>query len=298
MYSKWLTRSLTLVVVWLVMYSFFVWRAEPAPKHVFFAGDEDQNGALVIAHQGGDGLWPGNTMYAFERAVALGVDMLEMDMHSSADGVLVLMHDHTVERTTNGSGEINSLTLAQIKQLDAGYDWSADNGATYPYRGQGVVVPTVEELFTTFPDMRLNIEIKQVEPSIGAPFCDLIRAYNMRDKVLVGSFNAQAMNEFRQACPEIATSAAQDEAIRFFILHKLLLSPTFSPTSHSLQLPPQRFGIQILSPRFIQNAQKRNLKIYAWTINDTQQMQQLLASGIDGIVTDYPDRLIELQRQE
>ena len=112
---------------------------------------------LVIAHQGGDGLWPSDTMYAFQRAVAMGVDMLEMDLHVTADGQFVLMHDETVDRTTDGIGRLEDMTLAQVKALDAGYRWTADGGQTYPYRGQGITVATVEELFQAFPDMPMNI---------------------------------------------------------------------------------------------------------------------------------------------
>ena len=126
---------------------------------------------MVIAHQGGEWLRPSNTLVAFDHAVELGVDVLEMDIHQTQDGVIVLMHDATVDRTTDGSGAIKEMSFAEIRELDAGYYWTDDDGATYPYRGQGIQVPTLEELFQRYPDMRMNIEIKQETPSMVRPFC-------------------------------------------------------------------------------------------------------------------------------
>ena len=242
----------------------------------------------------GAGLWPENTMYAFERAVGLGSDVLEMDLRSTADGVLVLIHDDTVERTTDGSGLVNNFMLNELKKLDAGYEWTVDEGMTFPYRGQGIVVPTLEELFTAFPDMRMNIEIKEVESSVPVPLCDLIHAHNMTDKVLIGSFYTQPMNEFRQACPEIALSATTNQVATFFILNKLFMKAAFTPTFHAMQLPEYRDNLHILTPEFVDAIRTRNLSTYAWTINDVENMQYMLDLGVNGMVTDYPDKLIEL----
>jgi glycerophosphoryl diester phosphodiesterase len=166
---------------------------------------------LVMAHQGGEELWPSNTMYAFERAVALGVVVLEMDLHVTADGALVLIHDETVDRTTDGTGVVEQMTLAEVKALDAGHYWTADGGQTFPFRGQGITIATLEELFQTFPDMPMNIEIKLVENTpIVEPFCQLIRQYGKQDQILVASFHEDAMAEFRAVCPEVATSTSQN----------------------------------------------------------------------------------------
>src|SRR5215217_4633053 len=137
---------------------------------------------LVIAHQGGDDSWPGDTMYAFENAVEIGADVLEMDAHITRDSQIVLMHDEKVDRTTDGTGLIELMTLAQLKQLDAAYKWSND-GETFPFRGKGIKVPTLDELFQKFPQMRYVIEIKLTQNPIDKPLCDLIRKRNMQDKV-------------------------------------------------------------------------------------------------------------------
>src|SRR5688572_26976145 len=143
---------------------------------------------LVIAHQGGDGLGPGNTMYAFEKAVDIGSDVLEMDAHITRDSQIVLMHDETVDDTTDGTGLIEDLTLAELKQLDAAYKWTNNDNKAFPYRGQGIQVTALEEVFQKFPQMRYVIEIKLTEHPIHEPLCGLIRQYNMQDKVMVASF--------------------------------------------------------------------------------------------------------------
>jgi len=170
-----------------------------APSNLYYDGVTTP---LVIAHQGGDGVWPGDTMFAFEQAVGIGVDVLEMDAHITKDGEIVLMHDETVDDTTDGTGLIEDLTLAEIKQLDAAYEWSIDDGKTFPYRGQGIQVPTLRELFEKFPDMRYLIEIKLTKNPIDKPFCDLNREHKSQDKVIVRSGHYQARGSFRARWPE------------------------------------------------------------------------------------------------
>lgn len=250
---------------------------------------------LVIAHQGGEELWPSNTMYAFERAVALGVDMLEMDLHVTADGALVLMHDETVDRTTDGTGRLEEMTLAEVKALDAGYYWTNDDGQTYPFRGQGITVATLEELFQAFPDMPMNIEIKLVETiPIVEPFCQMIRQYGKQDQILVASFHEDAMAEFRAACPEVATSASQNEVINFFARHFVGLAGSYSPDAQAVQVPEYRSGIHILTPRFVSDAHDRGMDVHVWTVNESEDMQRMIDLGVDGIITDRPDILLKL----
>ena len=292
MLKKVLRGLLIFAGVLLVIYIVLALLAKPGSNHSFYS--EGPPRPWVIAHQGGDGLWPSDTMFAFERAAEMGVDVLEMDMHSTSDGVLVLMHDSTVDRTTNGTGRINDMTLADLKALDAGYNWSEDDGQTFPFRDMGITAPTVEEVFTTFPDYRLNIEIKQAEPSITEPFCQMIRDHQMENKVLVPSFSQEVVNEFRQVCPEVATSAGESEVITFFVLSKLFLENIYSPEATALQVPESRFGLTVLSKRLIDAAHKRNLQVHPWTIDDVEDMQRMLDMGVDGIITDRPDRMMEL----
>jgi len=266
--------------------------SKPAIDHPYYAAD--LNHPLVIAHQGGDGLWPGETMFAYQNAVNLGVDVLEMDIHITKDGVLVLMHDEAVDRTTDGSGEIESMTLEELKKLDAGYDWSTDNGVTFPFRGTGLKVATLEEVFTAFPDKHMTIEIKKTNTSMAKPFCELIRKHKMEDKVLAASFYDDKLKEFRETCPEVATSSAKNETTVFVLLTKPFLGSFYSPKFFSLQVPEESGGITVMTPAFVKAAHERNLAVEPWTINDAETMKKLINWGVDGIITDRPDIMLEV----
>jgi glycerophosphoryl diester phosphodiesterase len=204
------------------------------------------------------------------------------------------MHDETVDRTTNGTGLIEEMTLAELKQLDAGYDWSSDDGSIFPFRGQGITVPTLEEVFQTFPEYHMTIEIKKTESSMADSFCDMTRAYGMQDKILVASFHDERMEEFRQVCPEVATSSAEQETTVFVLLSKAFLGRLYSPAFYSLQVPEESSGITVITPQFVRAAHERNLKVEPWTINDPEQMKRYIDWGVDGIITDYPDLMLEI----
>lgn len=246
---------------------------------------------LVIAHRGGSGLWPENTLYAFQRAAEMGVDMVEMDVHASADGVLVVMHDETVDRTTDGSGALKEMSLHDIQQLDAGYRWSEDS-QSYPYRGQGITVPTLEEVFAALPTMPMTIEIKQGTPSITRELCRLIQQYNKQDMVIVGSFDETALAEFRQHCPSVATSAHAGEVRTFVYLNFAHLTRIWSPQTQAFQVPVEFGDTRIVTPQFVRNAHARGLGVQVWTVNETAEMAQLLDMGVDGLISDRPDRLL------
>ncbi len=281
-----------MVILLVAIFGLLAILAEPAEPHPFFTTGPPR--PWVIAHQGGDGLWPGNTMFAFENAAELGVDVLETDMHSTADGVLVLMHDATVDRTTDGSGRINDMTLSELKELDAGHDWTPDDGQAYPFRDQGITIPTLDEVFTAFPDHLFNIEIKQAEPSVADPFCQKIREHGLADQVLVASFGQDALDEFRQVCPEVATSTGETDGIKLLVLSKLLLEAVHSPRAQAVQAPEERYGLRVLTPRTISASHNRGMEIHAWTINESDDMQRLLDMGLDGLITDRPDRMLAL----
>ena len=255
---------------------------------------------LVIAHQGGDGLWPGDTMYAFEKAVELGVDVLEMDAHITKDGEIVLMHDETVDDTTDGTGLIEDLTLDELKGFDAAYEWSNDQDKTFPFRGQGIQVPTLNEVFEGFPQIRYVIEIKLTQNPIDTPLCDVIREYNMQDRVMIASFHDEAMQNFRETCPEVATSASRTEVRNFVLLGKVFLSGLIAPQYQAIQPPydpEESLNIPIMTERFIREAHARNIKVEPWTVNDPELMRQYIAWGVDGIITDRPDLMIEVLKE-
>ncbi|HLL72088.1 MAG TPA: glycerophosphodiester phosphodiesterase [Pyrinomonadaceae bacterium] len=253
---------------------------------------------LVLAHRGGAGLWPENTAHAFRQAVALGVDVLEMDLHATSDGALVVIHDGTVERTTNGTGRVNALTLAELKKLDAGYRWTNDGGRTFPFRGKGITVPTLGEVLEEFPQTLLNIDIKQAQPSLIKSFCRALRESRATGRATVASFNAQVLAEFRRECPEVRTSASFDEVMALASDLQAGRDIAADKTRTRLvQVPETAFGRAWLTAELVASAHRGGLEIHVWTVNDEAAMRRLVALGVDGIVTDYPDKLVALLKQ-
>jgi len=295
MKSKALRITLGILAAIIVVVTVLSLMLPHAPEAAYYTNPRPKT--MVIAHQGGDGVWPGDTLYAYEKAVAIGADVLEMDAHITKDGVIVLMHNETVDDTTDGTGLIEDMPLVELKKLDAAYDWSNDGGQTFPYRGQGITVPTLEELFQKFPQMRYVIEIKLTETPIDKPLCNLIHQYAMQDKVIVGSFHDEAMAAFRQTCPDVATSGARTEVTYFVIMGKVFLSGLISPHYQALQVPWEKSeskGIPIMTRRFIREAHAKNIAVEPWTVNDPELMKQYIEWGVDGIITDRPDLMIEI----
>lgn len=250
-----------------------------------------------MAHRGGAGLWPENTMYAFERALEMGVDVLEMDMRATLDNHLVIIHDSTVDRTTDGRGPVASLTLEELKRLDAAYYWSPDGGGSFPLRGHGLRVPTVDEIFVAFNVVRLNIDIKQERPSIVKPFCRMIREHKVEHNVMVASFNQGVLDEFRLECRGVATSGSIMDIRSFLALKTNQQGIEGTRMVKALQVPEHAGGRLLLTSGFITEAHKRGLEVHAWTINDEAAMKRLIELKVDGIITDFPDRLLKLLRR-
>ena len=276
-----------------VLYGIFALTSHPVEPHPYFASGD----VLVIAHRGGRGLAPENTLAAFARSAALGVDVLEMDLRQSSDGALIVLHDRRVDRTTNGQGAADSLSLAQLKQLDAGYHFSPD-GQTFPWRGQGVAIPTLDEVLTAFPNMRFLIEIKDDSDALVSDFCRTIRRFELSDRVIAASFRSGPLESLRQTCPEVATSASSSAGMSFVFLHWLRLDAAYHPTSQAFQFPT-RFGkIDLIDRRFIARAHAHNIQVHVWTINDPDAMQHYLDLGVDGLITDYPDRLLSILNRQ
>jgi glycerophosphoryl diester phosphodiesterase len=236
-------------------------------------------------------------MYAFKRAVALRVDVLETEIQSTADNILVLMHDSTVDRTTNGSGPISDFTLEELKTLDAGYNWTSDGGRTFPFRGSGITVPTLEEVFTALPTVRINIDIKQPKRSLVESLGKTIRTLDMVDRVMVASFSSKVLKVFRRAYPEVATSAGTGEVALFYMMNLVFLGAVYRPACQAFQVPEYSSGLRVLTKRFVDTAHGLNLEVHVWTINETTDMQRLLELGVDGLITDFPDRLISLLQE-
>lgn len=266
--------------------------SQPAQTSAVLSKLGDQ--PLVIAHRGGKGLWPENSLFAFERASDLGVDMLEMDLHLSSDGELVVIHDRTLNRTTNGQGRVAEHSLAQLQALDAAYNWTADGGQSYPYRGQGIRIPTLTEVLQRFPDAAKVIEIKVPDVGMEAALCETLRTHQQLDRVIVGSFYDRSLQLFREQCPDVATSAGPGSVRVLVALNWLGLGSLLSPSYQALQIPEAHDGLLIASPSLFKTASERALNIQMWTINEQADMRRLLDKGAHALITDYPDRALQV----
>ena len=259
-------------------------RATPtqaAEENVFFA-----DRVLNIAHRGGNRLRPEQTLLAYQSALDIGADVIEMDFRATSDGELIMMHDQTVDRTTNGTGRVNELTFAQIRALDAGYDFTPDGGATFPFRGQGVQVPTMEEVLARFPGVPMNIEIKAENTAdVIAPFVALLDKYDMRPHVLIASFSDSLMFAFREAAPDVLTSLSPLEVAQLLVLTPELES-LYEPPALFVQVPPFQGGTRVLSEALVQKAHRLGLFVHGWDVDD--QMQETIDIGVDGLIVDDP----------
>lgn len=293
MFAKIIRGLCGLFLIFFILYGIFYLLARPIPDHPYFHPEK----FLVIAHRGGRSLGPENTIYTFRRAVELGVDVLEMDLQTTGDGALIIMHDREVDRTTNGTGPVHNFTLAEIQQLDAGYRWSPENSNSYPLRSKGISVPTLAEVFKAFPETRMNIEIKSSQVNTIQDLCRTIRVNGMSEKVLVACFDAGKLGEFRSVCPEVATSTGASEAVIFYWLQWAKMESAYSPSAQALQVPETYGSRMITTRRFVEAARARNMHVHVWTVNDRDSMKRLIDLGVDGIMTDYPERLLRTLNQ-
>lgn len=253
-------------------------------------------GFLNIAHRGGAGLSPENTIYAFNRALRdFGADVIEMDVWSSRDGHPVVIHDSRVEKTTDGRGKVSYMALGEIKRLDAAFYFSQDGGASYPLRGKGITIPTLREVFEEFPEVRMNIEIQQVSPPMEKAVYDLIMEYGRQDLVLVAAKNDFVQQRFKALNKAgIATSASIKQGAIFTMFSQIGLGRIYRPGVEALQFPESINNKAVITHELIEDAHRQNIKVHAWIINEVAEMKRLIGLGVDGIITDYPDLLSRL----
>jgi glycerophosphoryl diester phosphodiesterase len=272
-----------------VVYLTTLYPRQRLSPHPYF----DAPGPWVVAHRGGAALAPENTLEAFEKALVLGVDVLEMDLRFSADGAIVVVHDATVDRTTNGRGRVADLTLAELQDLDAAFRFENRSGG-FPYRGTGVTIPAFSDVLRELPEIRLNVEMKDFTPEQARTLCAVLKGHDATARVLVSAFPQGAMTAFRKACPAVATGATRREAILFYYLNRVGLGRLFRSRAIALQLPLRFRGRTVISRGLVEAARASNRPVQAWTIDDASDMRRLLDMGIQAILTDRPDRLLAL----
>jgi glycerophosphoryl diester phosphodiesterase len=199
----------------------------------------------------------------------------------------VVIHDPTIDRTTNGTGSVASLSLAELQSYDAGYRFTPDGGRTFPFRGQGVRIPTIDEVLSAFFRLRITVEVKTAAAQ--KPLFEAIRKARAEDRVI-------AAGEYRRYRTEFGAwrgclSAAREDARPFWLMHHLRLSRLVPMRAHVLQTCERLGSRQILSPSLVRALHARNLQVHVWTVNEIADMNRLLDWGVDGIITDRPDRL-------
>jgi glycerophosphoryl diester phosphodiesterase len=222
--------------------------------------------------------------------MALGADGLEFDVHLSRDNVVVVHHDATVDRTTNGRGPIASLTADELENLDAGYNFGRP---ARPYRGQTGGVPRLESVLRRYRTAWLIIELKVNDPELAHRTIDLVRAAGALDRVALGSFGTRVLHAARAYDPPILTGASREET-RLALYRSWVRWPVRQPKYDAFQVPEYAGSTRVVSPRFVEYAHDVGIAVQVWTVNDAADMRRLLAWGVDGIISDRPDTAVEV----
>lgn len=243
-------------------------------------------GPLLIAHRGGGGLAPENTLAAFLQAVERWpVDMIELDVHATADGHCVVIHDPTVDRTTNGQGAVAELSLAELKELDAGYRFTVDGA--FPFRDRDVRIPTLDEVLDALPKMRFTVEVKA--EAAQALLFEAVDRHAARERVVAAGIHDRVRTLF--GTYEGAISASAETIRTFWIFHRLYLARFRRLPADVVQVPEHEGFVRVVTPRFVRDVHARGVPVHVWTVDDVEDMHRLLDWGVDGIITDRPDRL-------
>ncbi len=269
---------------------------------------------LNITHQGGEDEAPSATMYAFERSMRLGSDMLEVDVNTTKDEKLAVIHDGEVDRTTNATGAVADYTMAELKKLDAAHWFVPLDGATrnaaedqYVFRGvrTGEKKPPrgygaddfrpleLEELMDRYPDVPINIEIKGGVAEDAASYghvaevlAEFLNHYGRTEGIVVASFNDAALADFHELAPEIDLAPAT-AAVAGYVLGGVPLPPGYKV----FQVPTSFSGVPVVTQDFVDRAHADGYAVHVWTINDEETMNELWDYGVDGIMTAEPMRL-------
>ena len=243
----------------------------------------------VFAHRGGCALGPENTIAAFDLGVASGADGLELDVRLSADGIAVVCHDKTLDRTTDASGPVAARTAAELAQVDAGYGY-ADPAGRYPFRGRGVGVPTLRDVLERYPTVPIIIEMKPDTTEIGRN----VVAADAVERVCAAGYGFRSLSGARVMLPDMATSASRTE-VRLALYRSWAGWPVSRAPYRGYQVPELAGATRIVSPRFIRHAHRAGLEVQVWTVDDEADMIRLLGWGADGLISNRPDLAVRVR---
>jgi len=259
--------------------------------HPFFKFSHQE--PAVFGHRGAAGSAPENTLLSFRTALEQGADVIETDVHLCRDGIPVLIHDPTLERTTDGKGEISEQDWPAIRLLDAGFHCQPETTPAYPFRGQGHVIPSLEEAFEAFPAARFNIELKTGGEPLSQRCVELVEAFARGETTLLTAGEDDQMASLRHAVSarrsRVALGACTAEAARF--ARAANAGGPVPAGVMALQVPAHFGGRPLVTPAFVDFAHRHGAAVHAWTIDEPDEMEELLCLGVDGIITNYPDRM-------
>ncbi|MCU0256378.1 MAG: glycerophosphodiester phosphodiesterase [Vicinamibacterales bacterium] len=250
-------------------------------------------GPLILAHRGGLALRPENTLAAFEHAAGLGVDGFECDLRLSRDGEVMVIHDATLDRTTDGQGPVAALTAAELSRVDAAAGFKVEEGA--PFRGRGWGVPRLADLLPRFPGLRFVLELKGEDLDLAPAAVAAVRACGALDRVCFGGFDDGVIAAVRAECPEAVTSAATQE-IRWAIYRAWVGLPPRAPRFQGYQVPERYGTTRVASKRFVGVMRDAGLPVQVWTVNREADMRRLFDWGVQAVITDVPDLAVPVAR--
>ena len=242
----------------------------------------------VIGHRGNRAFAPENTLESLTEAVALGADAVEFDVQLSRDGVLLLMHDLTIDRTTSGTGPVASHTFASLRTHDAGARFTADHGSTFPWRNRGVVIPSFDEVVEALPrTLPMIVELKT--PAASAALHAAIVRHGLQQRVIVAGFQPASTKPLRGQ--GFALGASTPDVARL-LLPAVLGRPMVAPWYQALCIPPTHHGIPLPIGAFARTAREVNVVTHIWTVNDPLKALRLWRQGVQGIITDDPAAIL------
>lgn len=241
----------------------------------------------VIAHRGASGSAPENTLPAFALAIRQGAHALELDVRLTGDGFPVVLHDATLDRTTDGLGPLGALTLAELRSVDAGTRFSPDGGRSYPFRGGSARVPALPEVLRGFPEVPILLEVK--EPAAQAAVRQVLLEERAVERCVLASEHHAALRVFRE--PPFAVAASGQEIGALY--RGVLLRRVPAAVPYRMLSVPQRYrGLPVPTRSFVAAARRLGCPVHVWTVNDPVAAQGLWALGVSGIVTNWPERIL------
>ena len=252
----------------------------------------------LFAHRGGAALAPENTLEAFDEAARLGIAAFELDVRLTRDGEVVVFHDEGTDRITGAPGTVEDRSLDELRALDAGFSFSRDGGRTHPWRGRGVQVPTLREVLERHPAALVNIEAKHAAPTLAAALVEVIRGCGAVDRACLGSELDEQGERIRALLPEAAHFLPTEAATCHVLAAKSGADPASCPSGWDVADLPYRWnGMTVVDRDVVAWLHGRGIQVHVWTVDEPEDMQELLAAGVDGIMTDRPDVALEVLRR-